>query len=260
MTVREGRERRSEFAVEAEGIYKSFKIYHDRAVSLKERVIFWGRQRAEDFWALKGVDLRVPKGATVGLIGQNGSGKSTLLKVISRILYPNRGRVTVNGRLSTLLELGAGFHPDFTGRENIYLNASILGLSRRETRERLADIIAFSELGDFIDNPVRNYSSGMYMRLGFSVAVHVDPHVLLIDEVLAVGDLAFQGKCLDRIQKMQHEGRTIILVTHSPQQVEDLCDMAVWLDAGQVRLAGEAVSVARAYSQFMEFLSEEARG
>lgn len=238
-------------AVEVKDVWKKFRLYHDKAYSLKERVIFWGRQKAEDFWALKGVNLTVPKGSTVGLIGRNGSGKSTLLKIISRILYPTRGEVKVNGRVSTLLELGAGFHPDFTGRENVFLNASILGLTRKQTKENLEDIIAFAELGDFIDNPVRNYSSGMYMRLGFAVAVHVAPDILLIDEVLAVGDLAFQEKCLAKIRELQKRGTTIIFVTHSPKQVEELCDVAVWLDRGEVRMQGPAGEVARAYWEFM---------
>ncbi|SHJ01026.1 ABC transporter ATP-binding protein [Desulfofundulus thermosubterraneus] len=238
-------------AVEVKDVWKKFRLYHDKAYSLKERVIFWGRQKAEDFWALKGVNLTVPKGSTVGLIGRNGSGKSTLLKIISRILYPTRGEVKVNGRVSTLLELGAGFHPDFTGRENVFLNASILGLTRKQTKEKLEEIIAFAELGDFIDNPVRNYSSGMYMRLGFAVAVHVAPDILLIDEVLAVGDLAFQEKCLAKIRELQKRGTTIIFVTHSPGQVEELCDVAVWLDRGEVRMQGSAAEVARAYAEFV---------
>lgn len=236
-------------AVEVKDVWKKFRLYHDKAYSLKERVIFWGRQKAEDFWALKGINLAVPKGSTVGLIGRNGSGKSTLLKIISRILYPTRGEVRVNGRVSTLLELGAGFHPDFTGRENIFLNASILGLTRKQTKERLEDIISFAELDDFIDNPVRNYSSGMYMRLGFAVAVHVDPDILLIDEVLAVGDLAFQEKCLVKIRELQKRGTTIIFVSHSPKQVEELCDLAVWLDKGEVRMVGPAKEIAEVYAR-----------
>ncbi|PRR70672.1 ABC transporter ATP-binding protein [Neomoorella humiferrea] len=238
-----------EVAIEVKDVWKKFRLYHDKAYSLKERVLFWGRNKAEDFWALKGINLSVAKGSTVGLIGRNGSGKSTLLKIISRILYPTRGGVKVNGRVSTLLELGAGFHPDFTGRENIFLNASILGLSRKEVKERLNDIISFAELGDFIDNPVRNYSSGMYMRLGFAVAVHVDPEILLIDEVLAVGDLAFQEKCLARIKELQKKGTTIIFVTHSPQQVEELCDLAVWLDKGEIKMQGPAREVIVAYEE-----------
>ncbi|GAB6274813.1 MAG: hypothetical protein STSR0004_16780 [Peptococcaceae bacterium] len=237
--------------VEIKDLWKKFQIYQDKTNSLKERLIFWGRQRTEGFWALRNINLTVPKGKTIGLIGRNGSGKSTLLKIISRILYPTQGEVKVKGKLSTLLELGAGFHPDFTGRENIYLNASILGFNRKEIKEKLNEIIEFAELGDFIDNPVRNYSSGMYMRLGFAVAVHVDPDILLIDEVLSVGDLAFQEKCLTRIQNMQKQGKTIILVTHAPKQVEDLCDMAVWLDHGEARLQGPAQEVAQAYKEFI---------
>ncbi|MGO0122939.1 ABC transporter ATP-binding protein [Desulfothermobacter acidiphilus] len=238
-------------AIEVRDLWKKFRIYYDRALTLKERLLFWGRQRNEDFWALKNINLTVPHGVTVGLVGRNGSGKSTLLKIISRILYPTKGEVRVSGRMSTLLELGAGFHLDFTGRENIFLNASILGLTRREIKEKLDEIIAFAELGDFIDNPVRNYSSGMYMRLGFAVAVHVDPDILLIDEVLAVGDLAFQEKCLRRIRELQQRGKTIVLVTHAPMQVEDLCDMAVWLDRGEIRMQGGAKEVARAYADWL---------
>lgn len=239
------------FTIETTNLWKKFRIYHDRAYSLKERLIFWNRNRSEDFWALKGINLQIPLGATVGLIGRNGSGKSTLLKIISRILYPTKGEIKVNGRVSTLLELGAGFHPDFTGRENIYLNASILGLTRKEIKERLNDIIAFAELGDFIDNPVRNYSSGMYMRLGFAVAVHVEPDILLIDEVLAVGDLAFQEKCLVRIRELQKQGKTIIFVTHAPKQIDELCDLAFWLDHGEIRSSGPAGEVSRSYAEFI---------
>jgi len=237
--------------VEIKDLWKKFQVYQDKTISLKERIIFWGRQRTEGFWALRNINLAVPKGKTIGLIGRNGSGKSTLLKIISRILYPTQGEVKVRGKLSTLLELGAGFHPDFTGRENIFLNASILGFTRKEIKEKLNDIVEFAELGDFIDNPVRNYSSGMYMRLGFAVAVHVDPDILLIDEVLSVGDLAFQEKCLTRIQDMQKQGKTIILVTHAPKQVEDLCDIAVWLDHGEAKLQGPAQEVAQAYKEFI---------
>ena len=237
--------------IEIDGLWKKFRVYHSRTPGLRDRVLLFGKQKTEDFWALRDVTLRIERGSTVGLIGRNGSGKSTLLKVISRILYPDRGQVRVSGRLSTLLELGAGFHPDFTGRENIYLNASILGLSRNEIRNRLDEIVTFSELGDFIDNPVRSYSSGMYMRLGFSVAVHVDREVLMVDEVLAVGDMAFQEKCMAKIKLLQRQGTTIVLVSHAPRQVEELCDAAVWLDQGEVRLAGDASSVSRGYVEFL---------
>lgn len=238
-------------AVEISDVWKKFFIYQDMTRSIKERLIFWGRQRVEEFWALKNINLSVPAGKTIGLMGRNGSGKSTLLKLISRILYPSRGQIFVSGRVSTLLELGAGFHPDFTGRENIFLNGSILGFSRKEINLHLKDIIDFAELGDFIDNPVRNYSSGMYMRLGFSVAVHVKPDILLIDEVLAVGDLAFQEKCLVRIRDLQKQGKTIIFVTHSPTQVRELCDLAVWLDRGEIRSFGETEQVVADYTAFL---------
>lgn len=238
-------------AIEVVELWKSFRYYHDRAPGIKERVIFWGRERVEEFWALKNINLAVPKGATIGLIGRNGSGKSTLLKTISKILYPNKGEVRTNGRISTLLELGSGFHPDFTGMENIYLNASILGFTRKQIRDRINEIIDFSELEVSINEPVRNYSTGMYMRLGFSIAVHVDPEILLIDEVLAVGDLAFQEKCFKKLRELQEGGATIIFVSHSPQQVSGFCDRAVWLEQGEIKKIGKAKEVTDAYVKFM---------
>jgi lipopolysaccharide transport system ATP-binding protein len=239
-------------AVEVRELWKGFRHYQDKAPGLKERVIFWGRERVDIFWALKDINLEIPQGSTIGLIGRNGSGKSTLLKTISRILYPNKGQIKVKGRISTLLELGAGFHPDFTGRENVYLNASILGLSHSQIEERFDSIVAFSELENFIDDPVRNYSSGMYMRLGFAVAVHTDPDILLIDEVLAVGDMAFQEKCMQKIREIQAQGKTIIFVTHSPKQVVELCDQAVWLENGEVKMKGEAKWVTDAFVESMK--------
>ncbi|MHB8916531.1 MAG: ABC transporter ATP-binding protein [Desulfocucumaceae bacterium] len=238
-------------AIKVNNVSKKFKIYHSRAVSLKERIIFWNQNASEEFWALQGVSFEIPKGAAVGLIGRNGSGKSTLLKLISRILYPTGGCIGVNGRISTLLELGAGFHPDFTGRENIFFNASILGFSRDEIKSKLNDIISFADLGDFVDNPVRNYSTGMYSRLGFSVAIHVDPDILLIDEVLAVGDLAFQKKCLNKINELREKKKTIILVTHSSQNIRDYCDMAIWLDHGKLQMIDTASRVVAAYESFL---------
>lgn len=234
-------------AVEVINLSKKFHLYQDRAQTLKESIIFWSRQKTEEFWALRDINLTVPRGTTVGLIGRNGSGKSTLLKIISRILYPTSGEVKINGKISTLLELGAGFHPDFTGRENIFLNASILGLSRKETERRLNDIIEFAELGDFIDNPVRNYSSGMYMRLGFSVAVHVDPDILLVDEVMAVGDMAFQKKCHEKINEFRSKGKTIVFVTHDMGLVQRICDHALWLENGSVVADGKANEVINKY-------------
>lgn len=223
-----------EEAIRIQGVSKRFKIYQGKMYNIKERLLYWGQQKSEDFWALKDIDLIIPKGASIGLIGKNGSGKSTLLKLISKILYPTKGEVKVNGRMSTLLELGAGFHPDFTGRENIYLNASILGFSKKDINRKLDEIIAFSELEHFIDTPVRNYSSGMYMRLGFSIAIHVDPDILLMDEIMAVGDYEFQQKCMERILNFKNAGKTIVFVSHASRQVKQLCDMTVWLEHGNI--------------------------
>jgi ABC-2 type transport system ATP-binding protein len=218
---------------------KRFVIRKDK--SLKERIVNFGRSRRhrEDFWALREIDLEIRAGSTVGLIGANGSGKSTLLKLIGGIIQPTTGSVERRGRLAALLELGAGFHPDLTGRDNVFLNASILGLSREQTEEYFDSIVEFSEIGEFIDTQVKFYSSGMYVRLAFAIAVHVDPDVLLVDEVLAVGDEPFQRKCMDRIKEFQREGRTIILVTHSLAQVGELCDRAVVLDHGALVFDGD---------------------
>lgn len=237
--------------IDVVNVSKKFKLYHNRAVSLKERLIFRDQLKTEDFWALKDISFTISQGTSVGLIGRNGSGKSTLLKLISRILYPASGYIKVNGRISTLLELGAGFHPDFTGLENIFFNASILGFTRKEIISKLEDIIDFAELGEFIDNPVRNYSSGMYTRLGFAIAVHVDPDILLIDEVLAVGDLAFQQKCLKKINEFRDGKKTIIIVNHSPKNIRDHCDIAIWLDHGRMKMIGPASEVTDAYEAFL---------
>ncbi|WP_167051072.1 ABC transporter ATP-binding protein [Salinibacterium sp. ZJ77] len=220
--------------VEVSDISKMFVIRKDN--SLKERVVSFGRGREhrEEFRALDGVSLALEAGTTIGLIGHNGSGKSTLLKVIGGIIAPTTGTVRVRGRIAALLELGAGFHPDLTGRENVYLNGSILGLGADEVGARFDEILAFSGIGDFIDTQVKFYSSGMYVRLAFAVAVHTDPDILLVDEVLAVGDEAFQRKCLDKIREFQQEGRTIILVTHSLGQVLELCDRAIVLNHGLI--------------------------
>ncbi|GAA1446680.1 ABC transporter ATP-binding protein [Leifsonia poae] len=220
-------------------VSKRFVVRKDN--SLKERLVAFGRgrQHREDFWALRDVSARITAGTTVGLIGHNGSGKSTLLKVIGGILEPTSGTVSHRGRIAALLELGAGFHPDLTGRENVYLNASILGLSRAETDERFDEIVAFSGIAAFIDTQVKFYSSGMYVRLAFAVAVHTDPDILLVDEILAVGDEAFQRKCLDKIRSFQEQGRTILLVTHSLSQVTELCDWVILLDKGNVIFEGE---------------------
>jgi ABC-2 type transport system ATP-binding protein len=205
------------------------------------------RPPAQPFWALKNVTMEMREGRSLGVIGHNGAGKSTLLKILTRTMQPTTGSVTVHGRLSALIELGAGFHPDFTGRENIVLNASILGITRREIERRMADIIEFSGIAPFIDTPVKYYSSGMYARLGFSVAIHVDPEILIVDEVLAVGDQAFTERCLARIRQMKRSGVGILLVTHGLDAVETLMDDAIWLDHGQVRATGRPREVVRAY-------------
>ncbi len=231
-------------SIEVDGISKVFRLFRERPSSIKQRM-FSGRMRAEDFWALRDISFEVEEGSSLGLIGHNGSGKTTLLKCIAGILRPSAGLIRYRGRVAALLELGAGFHPELTGRENVYLNASFLGLSRKETDRVFDDIVAFAELEDFMDNQVKFYSSGMLVRLGFAVAVHVDPDILLIDEVLAVGDEAFQARCLDRIRTFQADGRTIVLVTHALDTVRKVCDRAVMLDHGTIHAIGLPDDVVR---------------
>jgi ABC-2 type transport system ATP-binding protein len=231
-------------AIQIDGISKMFRLYRERPTSLKQRLLV-SRSRSEEFWALRDVSFDIADGSSLGLIGHNGSGKTTLLKCIAGILRPTAGMIRYRGRLAALLELGAGFHPDLTGRENVYLNASFLGLSRRETDRIYDDVVAFAELEDFMDNQMKFYSSGMLVRLGFAVAVHVDPEVLLIDEVLAVGDESFQRRCLDRVRRFQSEGRTIVLVTHTLDVVREVCDEAVMLDHGRVYAVGTPDDVVR---------------
>ena len=207
---------REEIAIEVKNVSKSFTVYYDRANSFKERILFLGRnKKKEKREILKDINLTIKKGEVVGLIGINGSGKSTLLKLMTKIIYPDKGTIKTYGKLTSLLELGAGFHPDFSGRENIYFNASIFGLTKAEIDQRVEKVIEFSELGEFIDNPVRTYSSGMYMRLAFSVAINVDADILLIDEILSVGDEHFQTKCFDKLHELKAQGKTIVFVTHS---------------------------------------------
>jgi ABC-2 type transport system ATP-binding protein len=233
----------SEPAVLVESVSKSFRLYHERASSLKERVVNRRRPAYEEFWALKDVSLSIDTSETAGLIGANGSGKTTLLKTVAGIIRPTSGRITTRGRIASLLELGAGFHPDLTGRENVYLNASILGLTRKETDRYFDDIVAFAELEPFIDMQVRHYSSGMYVRLGFAVAVHVDPEILIVDEVLAVGDEAFQRRCLGRIRDFQRDGRTIVFVTHAVDIVREICTRAFFLEKGKLVADGRPSDV-----------------
>ena len=225
-----------ENAIEIKHVTKSFKIYYDKASTLKEHLLFWKRNESELYTALKDINLDIKKGETVGLIGVNGSGKSTLLKIMTKIIYPTKGEIITHGKLTSLLELGAGFHQDFTGRENIYFNAAIFGLTKQEIDKRLDDIIEFSELGEFIDNPVRTYSSGMYMRLAFSIAINVDAEILLIDEILAVGDQHFQEKCFNKLQELKESDKTIVIVSHSLDQIENLCTRAIWINNGLVEM------------------------
>lgn len=240
----------AEVSIKIDHVSKKFRVHTGKNSTLKEKILYSRREKWTDFQALKDISFEVPTGSTIGLLGANGSGKSTLLKLISRILYPDSGSIEVHGRVSSLLELGAGFHPDFTGRENVYLNGAMLGLSKREVSERFEDILAFSELGSFIDEPIRTYSSGMYMRLAFSVAIAVDPDVLLIDEILAVGDAAFQDKCMKYLRKLQLQNKTIVIVSHDTSAIERFCHTAVWLDAGMMRMKGDTVSCVREYLRY----------
>jgi ABC-2 type transport system ATP-binding protein/lipopolysaccharide transport system ATP-binding protein len=234
-------------AVELREVGKRFKRMGDRRDSLKERIVRGRGSRAEDFWAVRNISFDVPAGSVYGLIGHNGSGKSTLLKMIGGIYRPTEGSITAQGRVASLIELGAGFHPDMSGRENIALNGSILGLSRKEIAEVTGEIIDFSGLAEFINEPVKHYSSGMYVRLGFAVAVHMKPDVLLVDEVLAVGDEEFQRKCFDHLYALRRSGRTIIVVSHGLGQLEGLCDEIAWLEHGELQQRGQAVETIAAY-------------
>lgn len=234
-------------AIEVRNMSKQFKVDYDKANTLKDKMLFWKKSHVEVHQVLKNINMNVRKGETVALIGTNGSGKSTLLKLMTKIIFPNKGTIETNGKLTSLLELGAGFHPDFTGRENIYFNASIFGLTRKEIDARIQDIIDFSELGEFIDHPVRTYSSGMYMRLAFSVAINVDAEILLIDEILAVGDQHFQEKCYRKLKELKDSDKTIVIVTHSLDVVKELCDRAVWIYKGELRLDGDPIYVIDEY-------------
>ena len=237
--------------IEVRHVSKYFRVFYDKGSTLKEKALFRERNRWEQNLVLDDITFQVRQGESVGLIGQNGCGKSTMLKLINRILYPDGGKITTSGKISSLIELGAGFHPDLSGRENIFTNASIFGLNHAEIERRLDDIISFSELEEFIDNPVRTYSSGMYMRLAFSVAINVDADILLIDEILAVGDAAFQAKCFDRLKAFKKEGRTIVIVSHSLGQIEQLCDRSIWFQNGKIQMEGTPMEVHPAYLAFM---------
>lgn len=245
----------NEIAIEVKDLTKKFKVYYDKGSQLKERMLFRNRNRYEERCVLKGISFEVKRGEAVALIGHNGCGKSTTLKLLSKIIYPNSGSVLMHGRVASLIELGAGFHPDMSGRENIYINAAIFGLTKKEIDARLDKIIEFSELEEFIDNPVRTYSSGMYMRLAFSVAINVDADILLVDEILAVGDVAFQAKCFNRLREIKANGTTIIIVSHSLTQVEQICDRSIWIHEGRIYEDGLPRIVDPHY---LEFMSEKA--
>lgn len=235
-------------AIEVRNLYKKFKVQYDKPSTLKESLVNIFRKKEIDYHeVLKNINIDIQKGETVALIGTNGSGKSTLLKLMTKILYPDQGSLETNGKLTSLLELGAGFHPDFTGRENIYFNASIFGLNKQSIEARIDDIIKFSELEEFIDNPVRTYSSGMYMRLAFSIAINVDAEILLIDEILSVGDQHFQEKCFDKLKELRDTDKTIVIVSHSLGTIKQLCTRAIWLYKGEFRLDGDPTYVINEY-------------
>ena len=235
------------YSIEIQDVYKTFNVYLDKANSLKEKLLFWQRNKKEVREVLKGINLNIKKGEAVALIGVNGSGKSTLLKLMTKIIYPNKGEIITHGKLTSLLELGAGFHPDFTGRENIYFNASIFGLNKKQIDERIEQIIEFSELEKYIDNPVRTYSSGMFMRLAFAVAINVDADILLVDEILSVGDQHFQEKCLNKMKELKTEGKTMVFVTHNLESAKELCDRTVWLHQGVIKMDGATDEVIEEY-------------
>ena len=242
------KESEEQYSIIVDNVYKTFNVYLDKANTIKEKILFlFSRNKKEKREVLQGINLKINKGEVVALIGTNGSGKSTLLKLMTKIIYPNKGKIETNGKLTSLLELGAGFHPDFSGRENIYFNASIFGLTRKEIDERIDDIIKFSELENFIDNPVRTYSSGMYMRLAFSVAINVDADILLIDEILSVGDEHFQNKCFEKMLDLKKEGKTMVFVTHSMQSVKKLCNRTIWLCDGKIIMDGNTNEVVEEY-------------
>lgn len=240
--------------IEVKNVKKSFKIFADKSQTLKGLLSNFKRAMYERREVIKGISFQVKKGEVVGIIGKNGCGKSTTLKMLSKLLKPSEGEITIRGRVSSLIELGAGFHPDMTGRENIYVNASIFGYTKKEIEAKIDEIIQFSELEEFIDSPVRTYSSGMYMRLAFSVAINVDPEVLLVDEILGVGDAAFQTKCFNRIKAMKDSGMTIVIVSHSTGQVEKLCNRAIWLESGIIKEDGPPRVVCSNYLEAMENL------
>ncbi len=241
----------SEYLIEVKNLTKKFKVYSDKGKTLKEKMLFWKRNAYTNRLVLDDVSFSIKKGEAVGLIGHNGCGKSTTLKLLTKIMYPSSGTVSVKGKVSALIELGAGFHPDMSGRENIYINASIFGLTKKQIDKKIDDIIEFSELREFIDNPVRTYSSGMYMRLAFAVAINVEAEILFIDEILAVGDVSFQEKCFNKLVEIRDAGTTIVIVSHSLGQIESICGRSIWIDGGKIRMDGKPSEVHEKYLEYM---------
>ena len=248
----------AEIVVDVQDVSKSFRLHTDRQRSFKEAVLKGPRKGIyKTFWALNGISFNVKKGTTLGIVGENGSGKSTLLKILTKVYKPTSGSISMEGKASGLLELGAGFHPELTGRENVYLNASILGLKRKEVDKIFDKIVGFSEIEEFIDTAVKHYSSGMFVRLGFAVAINVDPDILLIDEVLAVGDEHFQRKCNEKILEFKRQKKTIIIVSHALEEIRTLCDEAIWLHKGELKAFGQASEVIDSYLKNVN-INEEA--
>jgi ABC-2 type transport system ATP-binding protein len=237
----------SDAAVVVDHVSKKFRLYHERNQTLKSAIMRRRRSVHEDFWALRDVSFEVPRGTTFALVGSNGSGKSTLLKCLARIYTPTEGTISHHGRMAAMLEVGSGFHSELTGRENIFLNGSILGMKRREIEKKFDEIVEFSGVERFLDQPVKNYSSGMYVRLGFAISIHVDPEILVVDEVLAVGDAEFQRKCFEKFSELHEQGRTIILVSHSMPTVRRMCDSAAWIEKSELRQVGSVDEVVDAY-------------
>lgn len=240
-----------ENVIEVRDVTKKFRVYLDKGYTLKEKTLFHRRRSYEERVVLDGISFEIKKGEAVGLIGHNGCGKSTTLKLLTKIMYPDSGTIKMNGRVASLIELGAGFHPDLSGWENIYINASIFGLTKKEIEKRIEKIVVFSELEEFIHNPVRTYSSGMYMRLAFAVAINVDADILLIDEILTVGDAGFQRKCMKRLKEIKENGTTIIIVSHAMGQIEQICGNSIWLENGKVREMGPSRKVIKNYLENM---------
>ena len=238
----------SESAVVVDQLWKSFRLYQEKNQFLKSTLLRGRRARYEDFWALQDVSFEISKGTTFGIIGSNGSGKSTLLKCLTGILTPEKGNIEINGDIAALLELGAGFHPELSGRENIFLNGAILGMTKKQIENRYDEIVEFSGLDKFIDTPVKNYSSGMTVRLGFAISINVDPEILIIDEVLAVGDANFQQKCREKIEDFRQQGKTIIIVSHGLGDIANICDNVLWLNQGQTRQVGRAIDIVSKYN------------